>query len=139
MRSILLLLVSVLPLAAGPADTVLKLFDCMAKHDAAGARGLFTPGTNLTVVAADGKTTTVELESWLKKMGEAKVEWKERMWNPTVLEHGPMAVVWAPYDFHLGEKFSHCGIDMAELVKTGNDWKIRGLSFTRETSGCEIH
>ncbi len=139
MRTVFLLLFSIAPLLAGPAETVQKLFDCMARHDAKEARELFIPGTNLTLVGADGKTTVIVLEKWLERMSSSKQEWKERMWDPTVLEHNSLAVVWASYDFHLDGKLTHCGIDTANLVKIDGDWKISGLYFTHETRGCEIH
>ena len=139
MRTTFLFLFSLAPLIAGPADTVQTLFDCMARHDAKGARALFTPGTNLTLVGGDGKTTTIVLEKWLERMSSSQQEWKERMWNPKVLEHNSLAVVWTPYNFHLDGKLTHCGIDTANLVKVNGAWKISGLAFTHETSGCEIH
>ena len=104
MRTVFLLLFSIAPLLAGPAETVQKLFDCMARHDAKEARELFIPGTNLTSVGADGKTTVIVLEKWLERMSSSKQEWKERMWDPTVLEHNSLAVVWASYDFPFGRQ-----------------------------------
>ncbi len=49
---------------------------------------------------------------------------------------GGIAVVWAEYDFHLNGKFNHCGVDQVNLLKTGAGWKIMGIAYTSETSGC---
>jgi hypothetical protein len=36
---------------------------------------------------------------------------RERYWSPTVLVRGPIAVVWAPYEFWVDGKTSHCGVE----------------------------
>jgi hypothetical protein len=137
----LLLAASLLSRAAAndtsaPAATVQSLFDSMASHDVGAARALFTPEAMLIAVRADGTATVVPHEQWLQHLSESKDQWLERMWNPKVLEHGSIAVVWAEYDFHLNGKFTHCGIDSVDLLKTPTGWKISGLSFTRETTNC---
>ena len=47
-----------------------------------------------------------------------------------------MAMVWAPYGFYLGSKFSHCGIDSFQLARTTGGWKIIALIDTRQRTGC---
>ena len=61
----------------------------------------------------------------------------ERIWDPTVLLHGPLAVVWAPYDIHGDGEFLHCGVDTFTLLKTDEGWKIASVAFTMEPTGCE--
>ncbi len=73
----------------------------------------------------------------IKAIGGATERWRERIWQPTVLQHGPLAVVWAPYDFHLGTKFSHCGVDSFTLVRRREGWRIADVAFTMEPEGCK--
>ncbi|MGV3709411.1 MAG: nuclear transport factor 2 family protein [Gemmatimonas sp.] len=61
----------------------------------------------------------------------------ERMWDPTVMVHGPMAVVWTAYDFHTDGAFSHCGIDAFTLARTSGTWKIVNVTYTVERTGCK--
>lgn len=61
----------------------------------------------------------------------------ERMWDPTVLVHGDVAVVWTPYDFHVDGRFSHCGVDAFSLLRGKEGWKIAGVVFTMEPDECE--
>jgi len=61
---------------------------------------------------------------------------RERIWNPEVRVHGSIATVWAPYDFWVDGKFSHCGVDAFDLIKTPDGWKIAGGVFTMEAK-CE--
>jgi hypothetical protein len=138
-----LLLVAALPVAVGaqsiaqtPLQTVQRLFDAMSTHDAAAARQLFTTDAMLLSVRPDGTAAALPYEKWLDRWAGNKDVWLERIWNPTVLEHGPIAVLWAEYDFHLNGKFTHCGVDSFNLLKTSTGWKIAAISDTRETSGC---
>ena len=54
----------------------------------------------------------------------------ERMWEPEVRIDGPIATVWAPYDFHQGGEFSHCGIDAVQLVRGDAGWSILSVIYT---------
>ena len=48
-----------------------------------------------------------------------------------------MATLWATYDFHQGERFTHCGIDAFDFVRSGGEWRIVALTYTVQTVGCE--
>jgi hypothetical protein len=61
----------------------------------------------------------------------------ERIWEPTVLQHGRMAVVWTPYDFYRDGELSHCGVDVFNLVRTDAGWRIAGIMYSVEPTGCE--
>ncbi len=129
---------AVVPPAAdlGPEAIVQKLFDSMAARDALAAKDLFVPDAGLFSLGTNGKANRMPLIDFLNVLGSGKAEWKERIWNSTVLVHGPIAVVWAPYDFHLSGNFTHCGYDSISLLKTAAGWKITYISDTRETEGC---
>lgn len=62
--------------------------------------------------------------------------WNERLFDPEVRIDGTLASVWAPYDFHLGAEFSHCGVDAIHLLKTEAGWKIVGLADSFRREGC---
>ena len=121
---------------AGPAETAQKLFDAMKAHDGAAATALFVPGATLASVGADGKPSLIPFEKFVQALATSQSTWLERIWETKVLQHGPVAVVWAEYDFHLNGKFSHCGIDSFQMLKTESGWKISAVSDTHETSGC---
>ena len=142
-KPLALLAVFLLPLSIAAAEdqtpiaAVQRLFDAMAKHDAEAVRALFTPEATLVSTRPDGTATVTTNEKFAQQVGAGKDAWLERIWNPTKLERGAIAVVWAEYDFHLNGKFSHCGIDTFNLIKSASGgWKISALSYTRETSGC---
>ena len=121
---------------SSPVQAAQSLFDVMTKHDAEAGKKLFIPETTMSSVHDDGKATVVPAEQWLTRIGSSKDSLLERMWNPQVLQHGAIAVVWGSYDFHLNGKFHHCGVDSFNLIKTEAGWKIASVSYTSETIGC---
>ena len=62
---------------------------------------------------------------------------RERYWSPTVLIRGAIAVVWAPYEFWIDGKTSHCGIDVFDFVKIDGAWRVSNAMWTVEPNACE--
>jgi hypothetical protein len=120
----------------GPQAVVQQLFDAIAAQKVDTVRSLFTPNAVLLSVKDDGTPASMPYQDFANLLASSKNIWLERIWNPTVLVHGPIAVVWAEYDFHLNGALSHCGVDSVSLLKTSSGWKISSISDTRETSGC---
>lgn len=114
-----------------------QTFDAMAAHDAAAMRALLVPGTVFSVRKPDGTIKMESDEDFLHALATGKGEWRERIWSPQVLiDHG-LAQVWAPYDFHLDGKFSHCGIDSFALVQdAGGQWRISAIAYNVQVEGC---
>jgi hypothetical protein len=71
-----------------------------------------------------------------EKWAAAKEAYLERIWDPEVRFHGPLAIVTAPYDFHIDGVFSHCGTDVFELFETDDGWRLAGGSYTVQKEGC---
>ena len=82
------------------------------------------------------KITTLNYTSMIDLLTGAGNEKKERAWDETILVQGHIAVYWAPYDFHVDQKFTHCGIDSFQLIKKEGRWLISNASWTRETLNC---
>lgn len=74
-----------------------------------------------------------------KNLGPEKLT--ERYWDPKLMIHKGIAVFWAPYDFYIDGKFSHCGIDAFDLIKVDGMWKVGNASWTRERdkATCALH
>ncbi len=123
--------------------TVTNLFDAMKAGDSAQAHSCFGKNAIFNTVEKDktGKTflNITQLPRFLNAIGTAhKEEWNEVMWNPTVLQDGDLAEVWANYAFYIGKTFSHCGVDAFQLVKEETGWKIVHLNYTRKKDDCGI-
>lgn len=61
---------------------------------------------------------------------------RERYWSPTVLIRGGIAVVWAPYEFWIDGKTSHCGVDVFDFVKINGVWRVANSMWTVEPNAC---
>ena len=127
------------PAMAAERDAVVKIvqafFDTMAAKDVEGARRIMMPqGAFHAIRERDGKPAIRPFTSaeYLKDLPGMKTAVRERMWNPEVRIRGAIATVWTPYDFWSDGKFSHCGIDAFDLVKTDEGWKIAGGTYTVE-------
>jgi hypothetical protein len=119
--------------------TVQGFFDTMTAKDVEGARQLLQPqGRFHAMRMRDGKpdVRAFSNEEYFADLQAGKRKLQERMWNPEVRIQGLIATMWAPYDFWIDGKFSHCGIDAFDLIKTEEGWKIAGGVYTIE-SKCE--
>lgn len=117
--------------------TVQAFFDTMTATDVEGARKILMPqGRFHATRMRDGNIRSFSNEEYFADLQAGKQTLRERMWNPEVRVHGLIATVWTPYDFWVDGKFSHCGIDAFDLVKTEEGWKIAGGAYTLEDN-CE--
>jgi hypothetical protein len=124
---------------------VQRLFDAMRTRDTVAMRQVFDPGAELVGMrqGKDGtaphvqRITAAEFAAFVA--GDKRPEWIERAWSPQVRVSGTLATVWADYDFHFGQTFSHCGVDAVQLLKTAEGWRIVSIADTFVRDGCEKH
>lgn len=121
---------------AAVVEAAHHLFAAMEERDTATLRALMHPRAQIVSVAATG-TTVRAADEWIRGLSRNTDVLRECMWDPRVQIDGNLATLWAPYDFHLGERFSHCGIDAFQFVREGGAWKMIAITFTRRTTGCE--
>ena len=149
MRHVLFILVFAIVPAAGSTqgetdrDAVLKtvqmFFDTMTARDVDGARKIMIPEGRFFAMdlrKPNAPPQSFTNEEYFARLQKGKQTSRERMWTPEVRVRGLIATVWTPYDFWTDGKFSHCGIDAFDLIKTEEGWKIAGGAFTME-SQCE--
>lgn len=114
-------------------------FDTMTARDVEGARKILVPQGRFHAMdmrKAKSDPRSFSNEEYFAQLQAMKEVPRERIWNPEVRVHGLIATVWAPYDFWRDGKFSHCGIDAFDLIKTDEGWKIAGGAYTLEAK-CE--
>lgn len=122
-------------------QAVNKLFEGMKKSDSAMIRSVFSSAPFLQTVAKnkDGKTIVLSepLDSFLVAIAKPHTDiYDERISFDVIKIDRELAIVWAPYKFYVGEKFSHCGVDSFQLIKENGEWKIQYLVDTRRRQGC---
>lgn len=88
----------------------------------------------------DGKYL-VRSQTYAEQRGaEADADFVERGFNPTVLVSGPLATIWYPYDFYTDGTWSHCGVDVFNLLRTDDGWRIASMLWSAEQPpACAAH
>jgi len=115
-----------------------KLFEAMRAKNFEAIRALFIAEGQLVAVdkPRDGKgiskTRVFKADAFAKMISEAKGEFIEKMPEKEVKIDGDFALVTGRYTFHVGEKFSHCGVNSFHLVKTETGWRIANAASTLE-------
>jgi len=124
---------------AAVVEVVRLFFEAMTAKDVEQSRTLMTPdGILYGYRESDDGLQIVRLThaSYLEGLAGRENKLVERFWDPKVLLHDRMAVVWTPYDLFIDGEFSHCGIDSFSLLKTEAGWKITGIVFSMEPDDC---
>ena len=75
-------------------------------------------------------------EEFLEGLAGGGSAFLERIWEPTVEVSGRIAMVWAPYDFHVDGALSHCGIDVLAFLKLEGGWKVTSITYNVVREGC---
>ena len=114
------------------------MFDAMRTRDTTLLRSVFDPAARLVSVTRQGAVRAESADGFIRAVANSKdgPPWIERFWDPEVRIDDNIAQLWVTYDFHLGDKFSHCGIDAFQLAKTTVGWKIIQVADTRRQTGC---
>ncbi len=128
--------------AAAVKQSVTAFFDGMRRGDSTAVRRTLAPNAVFHGYGGKpGQPPTLEIESisgFLKAVGTPHADiWDERVTFEQVLIDAGLASVWAPYEFYLGSKFSHCGYDSFQLVKLADGWKIAHVIDTRRKEKCK--
>lgn len=142
----LLFLISTAAFAQQTATDAIKhsintLFDGMRKSDTTMLKSVFTEKTILQSIAPDDDGDEVvsmdEGFGFIKEIcAPHTAVYDERIVFGDIKIDGDLANVWAPYKFYLGDKFSHCGVDVFSLMKTKDGWKIIYIVDTRRKDNC---
>ncbi|MFD1872518.1 nuclear transport factor 2 family protein [Hymenobacter bucti] len=122
-------------------QTITSFFDGMRRGDSTLVRRTLAPGAVFHGIGGQpGQPPALQTESingFLKAVGTPHPDvWDERVQFERVLIDANLASVWAPYEFYLGSKFSHCGYDSFQLVKLSEGWKIAHIIDTRRKEKC---
>lgn len=121
-------------------EVVARLFDGMRTADSAKVRSVFHPDARLIRAGVRNGQPAVSvsgIDGFVVAVGGATDVWDEKLYDPVVRIDGNLASVWTEYTFHQGSRFSHCGVDSFQLVRTAEGWKVISLADTMRREGCE--
>lgn len=132
--------------AAGPDEAavlqvVRDLFDGMREKDEDKLRGVFHADARLhsTQVGPDGspRTGTSEVDTFIANVLAAQAMLDEVTFDETVLVSDNLAMAWTPYNLFVDDRFQHCGVDLFNMIRTEEGWKVLQLTDTRTREGCD--
>jgi hypothetical protein len=123
-------------------QTINTMLDAMRKGDSTLLRSVLAKDMELQSIAADkmGKVSlsTKSADGLVTQIGTPHAAvYDERIVFGGIKIDGPLASVWAPYNFYLGNAFSHCGVNFFQLAKTEGGWKIIHIGYTVRTDNCK--
>ncbi len=121
--------------------TVNRLFEAMITSDGGKVSGTFSESAVLQTITSDENGSALVKNEKVAEFSQSVGKWAsgdadERIQFGTIKIDGPLAMVWAPYQFFYKGKFSHCGVDVFQLVRFKDGWKIVYLIDTRRKSPC---
>ena len=128
---------------ASITEVINKLFTGMQNHDTVMVRSAFGDKVTLATVVRNREGKHVlrleEFGAFIKLIGQPSSEPPiEEIWNLKIQIDGAFAQAWCDYAFYVGKKFSHCGVDAFQLIKTPEGWKIFNIADTRRREGCNV-
>lgn len=144
LSSLLLVMLSIQAQTAEDSvkSVVNQLFTGMKHADATLIRSSFSDSAILQTIARTREGRVVvrnqPMTSFVESVAKLpKGAADERIQFETVKVDGPMAIAWTPYQFFYNGSFSHCGVNMFQLVRLEGQWRINFLIDTRRKDNCE--
>lgn len=121
--------------------TIETLFEGMLEADGDKIAGTFQPDAIMQTIVknADGEVMVRNgsLEAFVNSIGSAEPgRLNEKIGGYEIKVDGELASAWTPYEFYVGEEFSHCGVNSFQLMKTADGWKIFHIVDTRRKDNC---
>ena len=115
-----------------------RLFDAMRAGDSTAVRAAFHPDARLMSTALrDGQPQLREdaIDGFVRAVGTPHDEvWDERISDVEIEVDDPLASAWMEFRFYLGDRFSHCGVNAFQFVRTTDGWKVLQITDTRRAS-----
>ena len=123
-------------------NTINQFFEGMKKADSSIVKAVVATEARLETIARnkEGKiyVRVDGIAAFIKAISTPHPEiYDERLNDVEVKIDAELATVWAPYQFYIGQKFSHCGVNTFTLVKIENNWKIWYIIDTRRKENCK--
>jgi hypothetical protein len=125
-------------------QTINTFFTGMQNKDTASIRTLLTPSIFMQTVATNKKGETVliseKIEGWFNQIVTLPPSIKkleEKITFDNILVDNGMAMAWTPFTLYINDTIYSCGVNMFQLVKLNNQWKVNYIIDTRRKN-CEV-
>jgi len=79
---------------------------------------------------------TMPLARAISSLAETEPDISEPIRDPQVMVDGPVAMVWAPYDFYVEGTRNHCGVNVFSLLNRDGEWRIASVVYSYLPDDC---
>lgn len=115
-----------------------NLFEGMKTSDSTKINSAFSKNAILQTITKNAEVKTENIQDFAVSIAKAeKGSLEEKIRFSNIHVDGDLASVWTPYEFYYKGKFSHCGVNSFQLVKSKNEWKIQYIIDTRRKDNCK--
>lgn len=118
-----------------------QLFEGMLQSDSAMVADTFKKDAIMQTIMktqnGEVRVGSSELHNFLNSIHKAEAGLLiEKIGSYQIKVDGELASAWTPYEFFVGDQFSHCGVNSFQLVNEGSGWKIFHIVDTRRKENC---
>ena len=122
-------------------QTINTLLDAIHKGDSTLSRSVLSKDMIKQRISNDknGKAilSTKYAGDLVKAIGTPRTEvYDEKIVYDVIKIDGDLACVWTPYKFYVGDQFSYCGVDVFQLMRTTDGWKVIYIMDTQRKDNC---
>lgn len=120
-----------------------QLFEGMRKADTSMIRPCFHTSARMQTIAINKENKPVVIDESLDRFLKAIATPHPEIYDEKILKYevkidDNLAAVWTEYEFYVGTRFSHCGVNAFQLAKNAeNEWKIVQVIDTRRKEPCK--
>ena len=121
------------------AELAQEFLEALSASDTAVLASLLAPQAMIYSVREGDEGPSLGVrprDSFLQSIGGDEQSFLERMWNPTAMVQGRVAMVWTPFDFHLNGEFSHCGTNVFTFLKGDEGWQVASITYNVVRDDC---
>lgn len=116
-----------------------RMFEALRQQDTATMRATFHDDFRLAVTSfQDGQPVIRQIDgnAFLAALASSTERLDEQIADVEIRVHDNLAAVWNRYNFLVGDRIDHCGVDSFMLVRTAAGWKILQVADTQRREGC---
>lgn len=125
---------------AAVKQTIKTLLNAVHKGDSSLARSVLSKDLifqSLSIKNGETKLETLNIGDLVGAIGSPHASaLDERVVYNAIKVDGDLACVWAPYKFFIGDQFDHCGLDVFQLMRTVDGWKVIYIGDTTRKDHC---
>lgn len=127
-------------------NPIFTLFDAMRAQDTTKMKTVFINDPYLATISGPDSALSYQdsatLRDFTTAIGSHNGDMLDERIEKSLIEvhnDGKMATAWVPYQFYIGDRFSHCGVNTFIMMNIGETWKITSITDTRSTKACETN